>query len=294
MSNTDKIQPPQMKEEVIYNFKDIIKEYVEKNQPHIYILTPCYGAKCFVNYVHCLISTIQLLQSENIKITVEFCKNDSLISRARNNLVAKAMSCDSMTHIMFIDNDITWDPVDILKLLVADKYIIGGIYPLKKYNFQKLIPTANNINPALEWIQDKNRTQLSTVVNDVNAIQHNLLNYNTNFSGTEIEIKQNMTKVKHLATGFMMIKRQTIEQMAESYSTTKYTDDVFFLKPEEQKFAYALFDCAVVDDHYLSEDWLFCDRWTKLGGSIYIDVSIALSHTGIEDYNGFLLTTLLK
>ena len=36
------------------------------------------------------------------------------------------------------------------------------------------------------------------------------------------------------------------------------------------------------------------DRWSKMGGNIYIDVSISLSHTGVEDYNGSLLTTLLK
>ena len=84
--------------------------------------------------------TKDLFKNFNLNIEVIFCKNDSLVTRARNNLVAKAMNDPNMTHIIFIDNDITWDPFDILKLLIADKPIVGGIYPLKSYNFDKLNP----------------------------------------------------------------------------------------------------------------------------------------------------------
>ena len=84
----------------------------------------------------------------------------------------------------------------------------------------------------------------------------------------------------------MLIKRNVFENLFEAFPSTKYTDDVNFLTEKENEFAYALFDCGVEEGHYLSEDWMFCHRWTKLGGKIYIDISINLSHTGIEDYNG--------
>ena len=51
---------------------------------------------------------------------VEFCRNDSLISRARNNLLAKAMSNPKMTHVLYIDTDITWKPVDIIRKDIND------------------------------------------------------------------------------------------------------------------------------------------------------------------------------
>jgi hypothetical protein len=91
----------------------------------------------------------------------------------------------------------------------------------------------------------------------------------------------------------MMIKRNTIEKMIESFPSTKYIDDVGFLQSDENKYAYALFDCGVEDGHYFSEDWLFCDRWMKMGGNIYIDVTINLKHTGIEDYNGSYLASII-
>jgi hypothetical protein len=78
-----------------------------------------------------------------------------------------------------------------------------------------------------------------------------------------------------------------------AFSATKYVDDVSFLKPEENEFAYALFDCGVEDGHYFSEDWLFCKRWSKMGGNIFVDVSINLIHSGIEDYRGSYITTII-
>ena len=124
-------------------------------------------------------------------------------------------------------------------------------------------------------------------------IQYNMLSYNINYLSNSLSIDKNLAKVRHVATGFMMIKRNVIEKMALAFPSTKYVDDVHFLKEEENKHAYALFDCGVEEGHYFSEDWLFCHRWSKMGGSIWIDVSIALTHTGIEDYKGCYIASLI-
>ena len=124
-------------------------------------------------------------------------------------------------------------------------------------------------------------------------VQYNLLKYNINFVSNVLEIEQNVAIVKHLATGFMLIKREVIEKMAQTFPSTKYTDDVGFLQSHEIKYAYALFDCGVEEGHYFSEDWLFCKRWSKMGGNIYIDVSINLTHTGIEDYRGSFISSII-
>ena len=275
-----------------------VVEYNKKNNPFLVIMTPCYGSVCYVNFVYCLMNTLNLFRELNMQVTVEFCKNDSLVSRARNNLVAKAMSNPKTTHMIFIDNDITWEPIDILKLMLSDKSLVGGVYPIKRYDWSKIVPAANtpteNTNMIQAMLDRKNKSQLKGIISDVDMVQHNLLKYNINFLNNVLSIDNNLTKVRHLATGFMMIKRNTIEQMAIAYPTTKYTDDVGFLQgKDENKYAYALFDCGVEDDHYYSEDWLFCHRWSKMGGNIYIDVSINLKHTGLEDFNGSFIASVI-
>jgi hypothetical protein len=278
------------------SFENIISSYLSKNKPVVYILTPCFASLCYVNYVYCLMKTKEVFQHYGIELQIEFCKNDSLVSRARNNLVAKAMNNPRMTHIMFIDNDITWDPMDIIKLLISDKQLVGGVYPLKHYEWKDLLvdkKDPNNKEVIKSWIDTKNRSQFKDMIPDDLLIQQKLLKYNINFLNGVLEIENNLAKVKHLATGFMMIKRNLLEKMAISYPSTKYVDDVGFLHGSENDKAYALFDCGVEEGHYYSEDWLFCHRWSKMGGTIWIDVSINLTHTGIEDFNGSFITTLI-
>jgi hypothetical protein len=163
------------KKETLSPFQTLVNEYLSKNKPVVYLLTPCFASLCYVNYVHCLMNTIETFRQYNIELTIEFCRNDSLISRARNNLVARAMANPRMTHIMFIDNDISWDPNDILKLLISEKNLVGGIYPLKNYNWKDLIvdnkdPTNPNPNISKKGIDEKNNSQFKNAITYENAV----------------------------------------------------------------------------------------------------------------------------
>ena len=271
------------------SYDTVIKKYLETNKPVVHILTPCYGSSCFVNYVSCIMATKELFSLYKIPLFINFCKNDSLITRARNNLVAKAMNNPDMTHILFIDNDITWDPIDILKLLIADKDLVGGIYPYKNFDWKKLQEPN-----AIENILNKKNNTFFKNTDDDRMIQHSILNYNLNYKTKNIEVTNNLIEVRHIATGFMLIKRTVIEQLSTVYPDTKYVDDINYLNKDEERFAYALFDCAVIEKHYFSEDWLFCHRWSQINGKIYTDISINLQHTGLQDYDGSLLASLIK
>jgi hypothetical protein len=267
-----------------------IIDYIAKAKPHLVILTPCYNSSMYVTYTESLLQTMFMCKDMGINATIHFCRNDSLVSRARNNLIAKAMSISTATHFLFIDADITWSPYDILKLLVADKPIVGGIYPIKNYEFDKLVANPNALNDI--FIR-KNKSQLKDSFSNKEYLQTNMVRYNINYASNMLEIENNLTKVKHLATGFMLIKRTVIEVMSKAFPQTKYVDDVNFLSGKENDFAYALFDCGVEDGHYLSEDWMFCNRWQKMGGSVYADITINLDHTGIETYKGSFISSIM-
>ena len=273
-----------------------IINYLQKNKSKLYVLTPCFGSMCYVNYIQSMVATMELFQQFQFPIKFEFCKSDSLVPRARNNLIARAMSDPDTTHMMFIDNDIAWNPIDILKMVVGDKPLVGGIYPLKRYDWGKLIRdplNPYNTNMVQTIISKKNNSNLSSCLSDEMAIQSNLLKYNVNYLSTYMQIENNLSKVRHIPTGFMLIQRLTIEAMFKAYAETKYVDDVNFLVPSENEFAYALFDCRVEDGHYFSEDWLFCERWLRINGEVWADVSVNLTHTGIEDYRGSYIASMV-
>jgi hypothetical protein len=303
-------QAPQPPPASAADFDKVVADYVAKNNPKLYILTPCYGSMCHVDYMTSMIQTIEYFRRINFPLQVEFCKNDSLVPRARNNLVARAMTDPACTHIMFIDSDIIWTPVDVLKLVLSEKDLCGGIYPLKHYHWGKLLggsgaPHAPKAQPPYpnvvqDWVDKKNASQLREFVGDEDAVKYNMVRYNVNYVSNYLKIENNMAEVRHIATGFMMIRRRVFEAMFRAFSRTKYIDDVCFLKPHENANAYALFDCAVENEsgtepHYYSEDWLFCHRWRRMNpdNKIFIDVSIALSHCGNEVYHGSFINSIL-
>ena len=265
-----------------------LNKYVEEKKPTLAILTPCYGGLCHSEYTISLINTIKLFESQGFPVKLFFLNNDSLVSRARNNLIGSAMLDTSITHFIFIDGDIIWNPIDIIKLILSDELVIGGLYPKKAYKFDKI---ASDPSVITKWIEKKNQID-PNISNDV-IIRNNLLDYNLNYKSTNLEIKKNIIEVKHLATGFMLFKRQVIETMIDKFPETKYIDDTGFLSQENSTYTYALFDCGVINESYYSEDWLFCHRWSSIGGKIYADISIDLVHIGTEKYQGSFIRNLL-
>lgn len=270
-----------------------VETYVFQYKPSLVILTPCYGSMCYTNYVSCLFNTIHLCSMYNIQVSFEFCRCDSLVPRARNNLLAKAMSKEpKATHFIFIDADIAWDAYDILKLMISHKLVCGGLYPLKSLRFDRLLGDNNIVE---KWKKQKIKQPVLQNISDIDIIQHNLLSYNFNPPNkATMTVVNNMTEVRHLATGFMMLRRETIECMQKAFPSTKYVDDVNFLVGDENKHAFALFDCGVEDGHYFSEDWLFCQRWLNMGGKVYANLTINLTHTGLQDFKGAVLTSFIN
>lgn len=257
-------------------------------KPCVLIATPCYGGQLFYQYVVSLLQTIAICNSKGIRVDVTFVGNESLISRGRNYCVANFLKQSSFTHLLFIDADISWDPTAVLRLVEHDKDLVGGIYPHKAYYWSYL----QNRRDEIEALHSKEYNK--NVPKDIH-LRHNLLKYNIVIDEQcEKGIKNNLVEVSRIATGFMMIKRNVIEKMIEAYPETKYNPDTLgdATNPDDFKYYYALFDCEVKNQQYLSEDWMFCDRWRKCGGKIYADITLPLSHTGTHTFEGRLLSTL--
>lgn len=89
----------------------------------------------------------------------------------------------------------------------------------------------------------------------------------------------NLIEVGTLGTGFMLIKRRVFEEMIK-HGATPYVDDIGLSKDENAN-QYDFFQCTIDSKgRYLTEDWSFCRRWRQLGGNIWADKTIALTHVG--------------
>ena len=106
------------------------------SKSHLHIAIPCYGGLVLESTMTSIIKFTLLSRQVGLNWSMDTMANESLISRGRNNLMAKMMSNPSATHFMFIDADIRFDSNAIFQMMSADKDIIAGAYPKKAYPIQ--------------------------------------------------------------------------------------------------------------------------------------------------------------
>jgi len=220
-------------------------------QNNIFFATPCYGGMLTDQFYLSMFRIQQTLIEHKIDFRITTLRNESLVTRARNILVAMFLE-SQCSHLMFIDADIEFDSESILRMLAMDKDIIAGAYP------KKTLPIDYAINFKFK---DAERRQVNV---DRGAIE-----------------------VLDASTGFFMIKRSVFDKMIVNYPELHYKNDSS-IDPKFNKHCYAFFDTWLdpKDNRYLSEDYTFCRRWQKIGGSIWLDPNTKLNHVGSFTFSG--------
>jgi hypothetical protein len=212
----------------------------------VVIATPCYGGTVTSAYCGALAATLAMLERRGVRAAWHRTDSESLIQRARNRLAAQFLAWEEATHFIFIDADIGWKPDDIWRLIAHDVPVIGGIYP------KKTIP--------LEF-------PCHTVCDD-NGVA-----------------RKDRIEIAHAPTGFLCIKREVFTTLMKAYPESKITamqsigDDVL-------PWLYDFFWTGVADGIHWSEDYGFCRRWRAIGGEVWMDPAIKLTHMGMHAFEG--------
>jgi len=241
----------------------------------LFIATPCYGGQLTEAYFRSTIRLLTFCNQHQIPVAFGTIANESLVTRARNVLVAYFLQ-SNFTRLMFIDADIEFQVEDVIKLIAHNKDVAVGAYPKKGVNWQRI---RESVKRTDEEFDDR---AIASFGSDY-AINFKFLNRDSK----QIAIENGLIRLHDGATGFMMIKREVIDKMIEAYPDLKYNNDLN-TPPELNPHFYAFFDTMIdpKDKRYLSEDYTFSRRWQDIGGEIWLDPSISLNHYGSFNFQG--------
>lgn len=250
---------------------------VRKNK--FFIATPCYGGQLMEPYFRSTIKLLTFFNQHQIPIAFGTIANESLVTRARNVLLAYFLNSD-YTHLLFIDADIEFQVEDVLKLYAHDKDVAVGAYPKKGVAWQRIKENMQLPENGTQAFTDK---EIAAYGSDY-AVNFKFLNRELK----QIAVENGLIKLHDAGTGFMMIKREAILKLLKAYPELKYNNDVTINNTQLNDHFYALFDTMIdpVDKRYLSEDYTFCRRWQEIGGDIWLDPSISLNHYGHFCFQG--------
>jgi hypothetical protein len=246
------------------------------------IATPCYGGLVHEPYLRGMTSLAGSAGNYDMQVNMATVINESLITRARNELV-KFLTMTDCTHLFFIDADIAFSAEDVYRILLHDKDVVVGAYPLKKIRWDQ-------INPSIA----KTPAELQRMATDY-VINIRFANDEQARTG-QVPVVNGLIEVHDAGTGFMCIKRHVIEKMIDAYPETHYIKEPkhVFINGDDGK-RWALFDTMIDDDNrYLSEDYTFCRRWQKLGGTIWLDPQVVLAHVGTYTYEGHTVFDIVE
>ena len=249
-------------------------------QKHIFIATPCYGGQIGEPYFRSMMRFAILCNKYNIKYTISTLANESLVTRGRNTLTSFFMENKDATHLFFIDADIEFNPEDILRMVAYDKPIVVGAYPKKAINWDSILGAAraDGLQETAETIEGHSSNYV---------VNFDFLKDEKGNNTPQVQIEDNLVKLKDAGTGFMCINRDVIQKMFDKHPEYKYVNDIN-VDNKFEPYMYALFDTVIDPEsrRYLSEDYMFCRTWQNMGGTVYLDPRTALNHVGHYTFRG--------
>lgn len=191
-------------------------------------------------------SLYNLLSCQNPKIVCSSRQGDALIDRSRSIEATQYMKGSDADYLMFLDDDIAYDPVDVIRFLhrahQANCDIAGATYILK-----------TDKNPVITAKPFKGQT-------------------------ISFGPDSDLVEVRYLATGFMLIKKRVLQELVNGLPLCHPKTLAFY--PFFQPFPKEIDG----DMKYLSEDWAFCDRARDAGFKVWLDPAVRLKHTGSYTY----------
>lgn len=190
------------------------------------VCIPAYDNKLNIDSAFALANLAVKVQSLGVKLFLTHVSGCSLITKARNGLVADFLASDA-DALLFVDADVVVNANDILRLfaLSVGKDITAGIYPRRGSDRKFFLDYHLDAQGALEF--------------DANGL----------------------LRISRIGTGFMMIQRHVLETMIAKHPEWAYFNNVSD-RTEHAVFDLAIVDGEYYGEDYLFCDRAAADGFT--------------------------------
>lgn len=236
------------------------------------VATPMYEGMCHALYTRGLVELALKCRDEGVSLRLNLLTNQASIAHARA-YIAGAFLQSECDHLMMIDADIGFTAADVMALLAlqseGEHAVVGAAYPHKRVDWERVGMAAR----ADEGLP------LARVASPVNV------NLAEGGDALRLDAPQ---QVAELATGFLMLSRTALEELADANPDLAFTPS-----PDARRTfglgerVSALFDTFVDETGaYLSEDYAFCRRARAAGIPVWLVPWIELVHVGNMPFAG--------
>ncbi len=213
----------------------------------ILLCTPVALGLPRVEYTVSLVGTVVALLNHGCQLLFSMEESGDIV-RSRNFAAAQVLLDPTITHLMFLDADMSWREHDAMAhMLCKDRDVIAGAYTTR-------------------W-HDARWTFRAGDVQNLRLTPDGLL------------------PAQYVPTGFMLLKRQVLERIVAARPDLKCNFDSVRTRPDlpgqvyDEPGKYLIFDSRVsADGTYMSDDFGFCETWGGIGGEMFLYPNVTISH----------------
>lgn len=226
---------------------------VARTKGLVAIATPVYGYLMHSMCTRSLMMTITRLRDDGYEahwLTV----STSSIRQGRNLLAASFLAMPEATHIMWVDADVSFPGDAVSRLVAHDLPMVAGLYPFKR------LPPEFAIHLARD---DQGHTR---------------------------RLPSGAVEATEVPGGFVLVKREVYLALMEAFPE-RAALCAPAPEPGRQIMAHAPWSFDFYSEHVdrgllVSEDYAFCRLWRSIGGTVWVDLSIRLTHYGMHGFAG--------
>ena len=207
---------------------------------NILIGTPAYGGMVHIDYLRRLFEYTKA----DIQFQLDTIGNESLITRARNAILATFHIRRELTHLLFLDADVSLPAAELVRMLNARAPVIGAPVALKGF--------------------DAYGARMWSV-------------------GRCVGVAGSLLKVENVSTGALLLSRAACDALVQDAIEHGHTYARMntLVGNTDTSVHYDVFLVGVQANEYLSEDYWVCRRLRTLGFDILIDPTIVTTHYGV-------------
>jgi hypothetical protein len=229
--------------------------------PHVVMATCMRDGKIDHAWHRAMMRTPAVLAAHGIVMS-ELPLVGGAITHARNRLEAGFRLRTKGTHLLMVDDDVIWEPYDIVRMVRADKPILAGAYPTREILWDRVarLPRGEN-----EMRLGASPLALRTL---------------KGVDGRPL-VEGELVEAEGVATGFLLIKREVLVHMAEAYSDLRVWCD------EDSEEQCDIFQALTINGHRWTEDFVWSRRARAIGYRIWVDGVARFGHVGPYTFRSF-------
>jgi hypothetical protein len=215
----------------------------------VLIAMPCYGGMVSDKTAKGLFNLGKELRTAGVDHGLLTMANESLVTKARSRISNFFINNTEYERILFIDADVGFTPEDVFKLLISNKDIVCGAYPMKG------IPLRYNYNISNPEVSEGELLKIENIGFGFALIHRKVFENIQHKYGEELKY-------------FPATNNSSYPPTEKEYHNSYH----YFLELKKNM-------------SYLPEDFSFFERAKSVGYTAWLNTSIRLSHVGSHVYS---------